>query len=660
MKSIRFQKTNCVNVYDHGAFDIVLKDTGIYRCFPAIDGERIQPKSVKVTSRGNQVTVTYSLKNLDLSLAFLGEKERLSIKPKISSLKGLKEIISVDFFNQASLVGYEKVLAHGYFSWDQSGMVAADALEKEESYGMTGIVCPDEYLIMGFLHHDQMMQYFTFTTGGNQSYAQCEAFLEGKDLKGVSEIVFSDLVVFTHDNLDLGQRKWAQLVAKANNVKLTKPPLRGWCSWYYDYFWFSGEIIDRHLKKFAPYREEMNLDVFVIDANWFSHLGDWLETNRDFPEGLEAYAQRIAAAGYTPGLWIGPWMVGDLSRVYKEHPEWLCHDEDGNLIEFMSPLGEDNVWGFRDKIHYCLDTSHPEAFAYLRNCFRTLRKWGFKYFKTDFMYWGAMDYFEGGWYHEGLNAHNFIYDKSKRPKIKRACPGKTRVEYFFDVLKMIREEVGSESTILGCGQPIWMSVGYVDCMRISRDVGARWVAHNSPQQLLHDLALRNFTNNVFYQVDPDCVLLRHFEHKLTDDETTTLGLYMGISQGMIMTSDPVDRCKKPKREFFKFIQGDGKIDYKQPVLGKEDDLIIYVGKRRDNGLNVVFAFNPTNDAHTKTFACKTLDIPAKGYVCQWRKEKKVTQLDGELTFKLAPHQSVLLYIDQKKFKAGWKPMRIDG
>ena len=91
MKSISFQKTNCVNVYDHGAFDIVLKDTGIYRCFPAIDGARIQPKSVKVASRGDQVTVTYSLKNLDLSLSFFGEKDRLTVKPKIRSLKGLKD-----------------------------------------------------------------------------------------------------------------------------------------------------------------------------------------------------------------------------------------------------------------------------------------------------------------------------------------------------------------------------------------------------------------------------------------------------------------------------------------------------------------------------------------------------------------------------------------
>ncbi len=660
MKSIRFQKANCVNIYDSGAFDIVLKDTGIYRCFPALNGESLRPRSVKVSGRDDHATVTYGTNSLDLVLSFCGEKSRLTIQPWIKNLEGLKEITSLDFFNRASLVGYEKVLTHGYSSWDPSGMVTADELEKKESYGMTGIVCAEESLIMGFLQHDQMMQYFTFTTGGNQSFVQCEAFLEGMDLEGVPEIAFSDLVVFTHAHLDLGQRHWAKLVAKANNVKLPRPPIRGWCSWYYDYFWFSGETLERHLQSFAPFKEAMNLDVFVIDANWFSHLGDWLETNRDFPKGLAAYASMIADAGYVPGLWIGPWMVGDLSRVHQEHPEWLCHDEQGNLIEFMSPLGEDNVWGFRDKIHYCLDTSHPEAFAYLRDCFRTLRAWGFQYFKADFMYWGAMDAFEGGWYHEGLNAHNIIADKSKRPRIKRAQPGKTRVEYFLDVLRMIREEIGPESTLLGCGQPLWMSIGYVDGMRISRDVGARWAAQNSPQPLLRDLALRNFTNNLFYQVDPDCVLLRHFEHKLTQDEINSLGLYMGVSQGMILTSDPVDRCRKARREFFTFIQADPRIDFRQPLLGREEELIVYVGKRRDNGMNVVFAFNPTDDAHHKTFDSKSLGLPPRAYVCRWRREKKVTQLTGGLTVRLAPHQSVLLYIQEKKFKAGWKPARISG
>ena len=53
------------------------------------------------------------------------------------------------------------------------------------------------------------------------------------------------------------------------------------------------------------------------------------------------------------------------------------------------------------------------------------------------MFWGSMDRFEGGWFHDGLNKHNLILDKSKRPLIKRHTPGKTRMEYFVDLLKMV-------------------------------------------------------------------------------------------------------------------------------------------------------------------------------------------------------------------------------
>ena len=182
------------------------------------------------------------------------------------------------------------------------------------------------------------------------------------------------------------------------------------------------------MNEFKPFKDDMNLNVFVMDANYFAHLGDWLETNEKFHKGLKYYAELIKKNGYTPGIWIGPWMVGDRSRVFREHPDWLCRDEKGELIEFMNPLGEDNVWGFRDKIHYCLDTSNPEAFNYLQKVFRTLYSYGFRYFKTDFMYWGSMDRFEGGWFHEGINAHNFIKEYDKRPVISRYKPGKTKVK----------------------------------------------------------------------------------------------------------------------------------------------------------------------------------------------------------------------------------------
>lgn len=660
MKTLKFQDNCYFNLYDNGSYDLKLGKTSITQCFPAVDGTCLCGSEVTIATTDATASVTYRTANFSLMLNWQVKDGYLSLSTKLSNLK-LDAVEKVSVFQNAYIAGVEKFLAHGYFSWDQSFLRNLSELDEAEGNGIAALLNSKESVFAGYITHDKMFQTFNFKANNNQALLTSEMYLEGKDLTNISEVDFSEIVFFKNDSLDAGQKFWADLVVDANNVKLTKPTSKGWCSWYYDYFWFSGEIIERHLEKFAPYKEDLGFDSFVIDANHFEHLGDWLIPDAKFPKGMEYYAQKITEAGYIPGIWIGPWMVADRSRVFKEHKDWLCKDENGELIEFMNPLGEDNVWAYRSKIHYCLDTSNPEAFEYLRQVFRTLRKWGYKYFKTDFMFWGSMDRFEGGWYHEGLNKHNLILNKADRKLIKRHTPGKTRMEYFVDVLKMIREEIGEESIWLGCGQPIWSSIGYVDCMRVSRDVGARWVAHNSPKELLNDLALRNFANQKFYEVDPDCVLLRTWETKITEVEATSLALYMGVAQGMVLTSDYVDECPEHRLELFKFVQCENdKITFYPPLLGRETDLVVYVGRRNDNGLGVIFFFNNGEVPVEKTFELESLDMGGYTTAVEWRKEDQSIRLNGKISASLEPHGSTLFYLDNKDFAKGWKPAKISG
>ena len=69
--------------------------------------------------------------------------------------------------------------------------------------------------------------------------------------------------------------------------------------------------------------------------------------------------------------------------------------------------------------------------------FTALRSYGFDYFKLDFLYAGALGGLEE--YRHGLPA-------------------------------VIRDAVGPEAYVLGCGAPILPSVGLVDAMRVSPDV----------------------------------------------------------------------------------------------------------------------------------------------------------------------------------------------
>jgi len=648
-----------VELNENGSYNINSTGIMLAHCLPRIDN--IAPTKVNVILQSEeQNTVRYTFEKCDLLLSFKFKEDKININCKLENITA-ENIGKVSMFTNSCVEGCEKILAHGYFSWDQSELIDLDNLVSATSHNLTVISNTDENLVLGYLKNDMFFQTFEFNATEKNASLSTDIFLEGKNLAALPELYLGEMLVFKHKDLFLGQKEWAREVAEINNIKLEAPDIRGWCSWYYDYFWFNGDDIETYMKEFEPFKQDLNLNYFVMDANYFAHLGDWLETCERFPEGLEYYAKLIADNGYVPGIWIGPWMVGDRSKVYKEHKEWLCKDENGNLIEFMSPLGEDNVWAYRDKIHYCLDTSHPEAFEYLRTVFKTLYNWGFRYFKTDFMYWGSMDRYEGGWYNEGVNSHNFIKNRDEQTRIKRHTPGKTRVEYFVDVVNMIKEEVGQDSVILGCGQPIFMSIGYVDCMRISRDVGARWVAHNSPKELLNDLQLRNFMNGIFFHVDPDCALLRHFEHKLTDDELTSLALYMGISQGMIMTSDPIQKCLPERLELFKFIQSENtKIDFRPPLLGKIDDMIVYVGYRKDSDLRVLFCFNNSEVPINRSLSFDDLDLPQSNYMIKWGNDENGNLIENHIQIILDPHQSSLYFLKETEFDKNYKPSRISG
>jgi len=47
----------------------------------------------------------------------------------------------------------------------------------------------------------------------------------------------------------------------------------------------------------------------------------------------------------------------------------------------------------------------------------------------------------------------------------------------------------------------------MDAVRIGRDVGVSWRGNQSAQSLLRDQTSRNFANGIFWQADPDCILL---------------------------------------------------------------------------------------------------------------------------------------------------------
>jgi alpha-galactosidase len=115
---------------------------------------------------------------------------------------------------------------------------------------------------------------------------------------------------------------------------------------------------------------------------------------------------------------------------------------------------------------------------------------------------------------------------------------------------LIRECVGDDALWSGCGCPLWASVGLVDTVRISRDVGTVWKGEQSAQSLFRDLPARLHANGVLWQADPDCILLRERFHELSDEQVRLAADAAASAGGVVMTSDHLGELSRERETLF--------------------------------------------------------------------------------------------------------------
>jgi len=252
------------------------------------------------------------------------------------------------------------------------------------------------------------------------------------------------------------------------------PPV--WCSWYQ----YRAAVTEDDIQANLAAMDDLRVPVGVvqIDDGYQAAPGDWLQPSGRFPD-LPGLVRRIGDAGRRAGLWIAPMLVGRSSHLLRHHPGWVVRDPSGE------PVAAGTVGGQRCT---ALDVTHPDAAAYLSGVLRAMRGWGVGYFKIDFMYAGAC----AGRRHEDV----------------------TRVQAYQRALRLIREAVGPEPVLLGCGAPILPSVGLVDAMRVGPDIGASYEpaggdpAGPSQQAAARNTVARAWQQGRFWVNDPDCLLAR--------------------------------------------------------------------------------------------------------------------------------------------------------
>ena len=229
--------------------------------------------------------------------------------------------------------GVRRYLRSGYTSWDGSFFVDADtAVESSQSnakflngYAVTALLpIGPGAVVLGFLRHDRFQSRVKFGLGEVLTI-DIETLIDRVPHDG--EIRSEPIVLFDGDEVEPSLRRWADMVAAASPLppRRSDRRLTGWCSWYNLYSSLNEPVLLEHLDAAGRFRDATAspFEVFLVDDGFTPEMGDWLDTKPQFPNGMAPVLGAARAKGFTPGLWIAPFMVGNRSKLYAAHPDWV-------------------------------------------------------------------------------------------------------------------------------------------------------------------------------------------------------------------------------------------------------------------------------------------------------------------------------------------------
>ena len=200
---------------------------------------------------------------------------------------------------------------------------------------------------------------------------------------------------------------------------------------------------------------------------------------------------------------------------------------------------------------------------------------------------------------------------------------------------MIREAIGENSYWLGCIAPFLPFVGYADGMRIGGDVGSSWDGEFGPQNMMHCLVGNHYTNHHYYQTDPDAVMLRDFQIRLTEREVQSLALLAAISGSCIYTSDPLHRIAQERVALFRFIEPDQRRKPSLPFLAEERPEIVMVHKEGRKGL--LFILNKTEAPLRETYRPEELGFDPSWNIFAFQTGEREALWKKQLAVNIPPH-----------------------
>ncbi|MBN1179430.1 MAG: alpha-galactosidase [Anaerolineae bacterium] len=474
-------------------------------------------------------------------------------------------------------------------------------------------------LLAGFVTTHNQLSEIQVRTDGSALTARCTfdgaVLLPGETVR--SEVL---LLKTGHDPLALLEA-WAEAAGQEMSARVPAHIPTGWCTWYYFYGENSAQDVLDNVAAIAEHA--LPLDVILLDDGFQTAIGDWLSIDADkFPAGMLPVARAIRDAGHQLGIWTAPFGAAEDSQLFAAHPDWFLKDEAGEPV-----VG----WIHWGTTCYALDCTHPQALAWLRQTFREMREvWGVTFFKIDFIFAAA---------HPGRH-HD---------------PAATRAQALYRGVTAVREGIGDDAFLLGCGAPMGPCVGLVDGMRIGPDVDPNWhplwrhdLSMPSAESALRNAITRAPFHGRLWANDPDCLLVRQRgdELDMVLNEMRSLTALIALLGGLVVDSDNLPSIRPGRLKYLRqALPPTGLSARPLDLFQNELPRCLLLPVEREWGRWWVAGLVNWDDETTSTTVhLSELDLPPGQYHVfnYWRQRYLGTTGDAVTLRRHQPHETVVL------------------
>ncbi|HEY9336653.1 MAG TPA: glycoside hydrolase family 36 protein [Kribbella sp.] len=392
------------------------------------------------------------------------------------------------------------VFEHGWQSWSPSGWYRLDARPPRPTAPNHHVMAYRPGVEAGRFQGEGLLavatggEVTTVATTTPDAVPSIRAEVRGDKLviEADGEV---DVRTSTHANPNQALADWADAFAAG------APPVRvfgpSWCSWYA--YW--GKVTERDVmtdvRQFDQH--DLSVDLVLLDEGYQAAIGDWLTPRDDFGSTVTLAAD-IRSSGRRAGVWVAPFLVASGSETARKHPEWL-----------VPGISAGTNWGQEQLV---LDVTHPGAVRHIQDVFTELCRQGYDHFKLDFLYAGAIE----GPRHEQVDG----------------------IAAYRLGLRLLRQAVGSNRILHGCGAPILPSLGLVDCMRISPDTDplveppSGDISQPGQRGARSTSVAREFLHGRWWANDSDCLIVRP-----DVQERELWAQHIEQGPGLRMSSDPI-------------------------------------------------------------------------------------------------------------------------